>query len=273
MSAKPPVLARILKPAVAAFVAIALAYLLIPNLVIVPLSFSAQEYLAFPPSGFSPKWYHRLAANPDWIDAAINSLVIGIPTAFLSMVLGTLAALAVVRGSLRWAGLAASMVVAPMMLPHVILAIGLYPVMLEVGLLRSHAAAIVAHTVVGMPLAFITVMASLRGSDGKLELAAMTLGATPWQAFWKVTFPTILPGIAVGGVLAFASSFDELMLSLFLTGANTRTLPRLLWEQMSDFLTPVIAAAATLIVLFSMLLLLLAVMLERKPARSPEVGG
>lgn len=272
MSARAPAAVRVLRPLVAGFVALSLAYLLIPNLVIVPLSFSAQEYLSFPPAGFSTKWYARLAANPDWIDAAVNSLLIGIPTALLSMVLGTLAALAVVRGSLRLAGLTASLVVAPMMLPHVILAIGLYPVMLELGLLRSHAAAIIAHTVVGMPLVFITVMASLRSGDGKLELAAMTLGATPWQTFWKVTFPAIRPGIAVGGILAFASSFDELMLSLFLTGATTRTLPRLLWEQMSDFLTPVIAAAATLIVAFSMLLLLLAVILERKPAHPREVG-
>lgn len=263
---------RVLRPAIAAFVALALIYLLIPNLVIVPLSFSAQEYLSFPPAGFSVKWYHRLAGNPDWIDAAANSLIIGVPTAFLSMVLGTLAALSVVRGNLPCAGLAASMVVAPMMLPHVILAIGLYPVMLEVGLLRSHAAAIIAHTVVGLPLVFVTVMASLRGTDGRLELAAMTLGATPWQTFWKVTFPLVFPGIAVGGILAFASSFDELMLSLFLTGASTRTLPRLLWEQMADFLTPVIAAAATLIVGFSMLLLLLAVILERKPARPREAA-
>lgn len=272
MTARAPGAVRILRPLLAAFVSLALAYLMIPNLVIVPLSFSAQEYLAFPPAGFSTKWYARLAANPDWIDAALNSLLIGLPTALLSMVLGTLAALAVVRGSLRLAGLVASLVVAPMMLPHVILAIGLYPVMLELGLLRSHAAAIIAHTVVGLPLVFITVMASLRGSDGKLELAAMTLGATPWQTFWKVTFPAVRPGIAVGGILAFASSFDELMLSLFLTGATTRTLPRLLWEQMSDFLTPVIAAAATLIVAFSMLLLLVAVVLERKPARPREVG-
>lgn len=272
MTAGAPRLLRVLRPALAAFVALALVYLLIPNLVIVPLSFSAQDYLSFPPAGFSTKWYHRLAANPDWIDAAVNSLLIGVPTALLSMVLGTLAALAVVRGDLRWAGLVAALVVAPMMLPHVILAIGLYPVMLELGLLRSHAAAVIAHTVVGLPLVFITVMASLRGSDARLELAAMTLGATPWHTFWKVTFPATAPGIAVGGILAFASSFDELMLSLFLTGATTRTLPRLLWEQMSDFLTPVIAAAATLIVAFSMLLLLAAALLERKPTRPREVG-
>ncbi len=214
------------------------------------------------------KWYERLAANPTWIDAAVNSLLIGVPTACVSMVLGTLAALAVVRGDLRWGALASAIIVAPMMLPHVILAIGLYPVMLEVGLLRSHTAAVIAHSVIGIPLVFITVMASLRGYNSALELAAMTLGANLWQTFWKVTFPLILPGIVIGGILAFASSFDELMLALFLTGATTRTLPRLMWEQMSDFLTPEIAAAATLIVVFSLMLLLAAALLERWRTRT-----
>ena len=125
-----------------------------------------------------------------------------------------------------------------MMLPHVILAIGLYPVMLELGLLRSQVAAILAHTVIGIPLVFITVAASLRSYSGSLERAAMTLGANLWQTFWRVTLPMILPGVIVGGILAFASSFDELILSLFMTGATTRTLPRLMWEQMSDFLLP-----------------------------------
>lgn len=265
---------RLGRPALAAFITIVLVYLMLPNLVVVPLSFSAQEYLSFPPAGFSLKWYERLAANRSWIDAMWNSLLIGLPTALLSMVLGTLAALAVVRGSLKRAALASALIVAPMLLPHVILAIGLYPVMLDLGLLRSHLAAIVAHTVVGMPLVFITVSASLRSYSGSLELAAMTLGANLWHTFWKVTLPMILPGAAVGGILAFASSFDELMLALFLTGTTTRTLPRLMWEQMSDFLTPVIAAAATLVVIFSLLLLGATALLGRKRAAAgSEANG
>lgn len=267
-----PIIVRIGRPALAAFVAIVLLYLMLPNLVVVPLSFSAQEYLSFPPAGFSVKWYGRLVANRTWVDALWNSLLIGVPTAILSVVLGTLAALAVVRGSLRWAAVASALIVAPMLLPHVILAIGLYPVMLELGLLRSHLAAIIAHTVVGMPLVFITVTASLRSYSGALELAAMTLGANLWQTFWKVTMPMILPGAAVGGILAFASSFDELMLALFLTGTATRTLPRLMWEQMSDFLTPVIAAAATLVVLFSMILLALTALLGRQRTQAAGDG-
>ena len=262
---------RLSRSSLKALSAAILLFLMLPILIIVPLSFSAQQYLSFPPTGFSLRWYQTMAANPAWIDATLNSLVIGIPTAVLSMILGTLAALAVVRGEIPFASFIAAAVVAPVMLPHIILAIGLYPVMLEFGMLRSYLAAIVGHTVIGVPLAFITVSASLRGYDGALEQAAMTLGATLWQTFWRVTFPMIRPGIIVGGILAFASSFDELMLSLFLTGATTRTLPRLIWEQLTDFLTPTIAAVATLVFVFSLVLLTFVALFQRRS--SSTVGG
>lgn len=245
-------------------VALILAFLALPTFVVVPLSFSSQSYLSFPPEGWSTQWYARMAENPAWLDATKNSLVIGIASAAGSMALGTLAALAVVRGGFRASGAISAFVVAPIMLPHVVLAIGLYPVMVEAGLLRTYLAAIVGHTVVGLPLVFITVTAALKSHGSALELAAMTLGANPWQTFWKVTFPLIRPGVIVGGILAFASSFDELMLSLFLTGAGTRTLPRLIWEQLSDFLTPTIAAVASLVCAFTLLLLAAASLMGRR---------
>ncbi|MFN6976488.1 MAG: ABC transporter permease [Gemmobacter sp.] len=258
--------------AMAAFAWVALVYLVLPQAIIVPLSLSDQSYLSFPPTGWSTQWYHRVADNPAWRMAAWNSMLIGVPVALLSMVLGTLAALAASRGGIGFAGAVAAVFVAPMMLPHVILAIGLYPLMLSMGFLSTHLAAIVGHTVVGMPLVFITVNAALARYSVALELAAMTLGATPWATFWKVTFPIIRPGVLIGGILAFATSFDELMLSLFLTGPTTRTLPRLIWEQLNDFLTPAIAAAATLIFLFTLVMLLLVAMLQLRAGRAGRAG-
>jgi ABC-type spermidine/putrescine transport system permease subunit II len=261
---------RLLRIALYGFTGIVLVYLILPQFIVIPLSFSDQSYLAFPPRGWSLKWYAHMAQNPSWSEAAINSLVIGIPTALLSTALGTPAALAVARGRLGMAGLISALVIAPMMLPHVILAIGLYPVMLKLGLLSSYSAAILGHTVIGLPLVFTTVSASLAGYNGSLELAAMTLGANPWQAFWKVTFPMIRVGVVIGAILAFATSFDELMLSLFLTGAGTRTLPRLIWEQLNDYLTPTIAAVATLVFAFTLLLLLVVSILQARSARTQE---
>ncbi len=250
----------------AAFVALVFAYLVLPIFVIVPMSFSSQEYLSFPPSGWSLRWYRTMAENQAWAAATLNSFLIGIPAAVLSVLFGTLAALAVTRGQLRRATAVSAFFIAPMMLPHVVIAIGLYPVMLDLGLLRTRLAAIIGHTVVAMPLVFITVSASLRTYSGALELAAMTLGANRWRTFRYVTFPMIRMGVIAGGIFAFATSFDELMLSLFLTGAYTRTLPRLIWEQMNDYLTPTIAAVTTLFLAFSLMLLGLVAALRRKGA-------
>jgi ABC-type spermidine/putrescine transport system permease subunit II len=153
------------------------------------------------------------------------------------------------------------------MLPHVILAIGLYPLLLKLGVLGTYVGAIIGHTIIGVPLVFITVNAALAGYSDSLELAAMTLGADPWRTFRTVTFPMVRVGVIVGGILAFASSFDELMLALFLTGAGTRTLPRLMWEQLNDYLTPTIAAVATLVFAFTLVLLAAASVLQSRARR------
>lgn len=245
-----------------------LLYLILPMLVVIPLSFSGQNFLFFPPKSWSLKWYATMADNPLWLEATLNSLLIGIPTALISVAFGTLAALGIIRGNVPRAGLISAAMVAPMMMPHVILAIGLYPVMLELGLLRTHVAAIIGHSVIGIPLVFITVSAAVTGYSGALELAAMTMGANPWQVFWKVTFPMIRIGMLIGGILAFATSFDELMLSLFLTGAQTRTLPRLIWEQLADYLTPTIAAVATLVFVFTLILLAVVSLLQLRRGRA-----
>ncbi len=237
------------------FVVLCFVYLLLPSVIIVPMSFSSQSYLSFPPTGFSLRWYQALGGDLAWRAAAANSFLIGVPAAGVAVVLGTLSALAAERGALRWAAAGTALIVAPMMLPHVILAIGLYPVLLDIGLLHGYLGAIIGHAVIGLPLVFVSVSAALRNYTPALELAAMTCGADRIRSFFHITLPMIRMGVLGGGILAFATSFDELMLSLFLTNTGTRTLPRLIWEQLNDFLTPVIAAVATLIFAFSLLLL------------------
>jgi ABC-type spermidine/putrescine transport system permease subunit II len=179
-----------------------------------------------------------------------------------------LSALAVTRGGQRWTGWVASLVIAPMMLPHIIIAIGLYPTMLDLKLADTYIAVILGHTVVAMPLVFTTVSASLRGYDPALEFAAMTLGANGWRAFRYVTLPMIGSGLAIGGIFAFAVSFDELMLALFLASPRTETLPRMLWEHLQQTITPVIAAVATLVLLFTLVLMGGVLLLRRS---DPEV--
>jgi ABC-type spermidine/putrescine transport system permease subunit II len=244
-------------------------FLVAPVVVVALMSFTDQLYLAFPPTRLVLRWYYVVWDQPRWLRAAWNSIQIGVATASASVFLGTLSALAVTRGARRWLVPVGSLVVAPMMLPHIIIAIGLYPTMLDLGLSSSYAAVVIGHTVVATPLVFITVSAALRGYDHALELAAMTLGANGWRSFIHVTLPMIRSGLAVGGIFAFAVSFDELMLALFLASPRTETLPRLLWEHLAQTVTPAIAVVATLVLAFTLLLLLTVQALRRRSMAEP----
>lgn len=245
------------------FALVLTVFLLTPLVVIVLGSFSGRLYLTFPPESFGLKWYHELLVQPRWFAAARNTFVIGALVAAISVVLGTISALAVARGRARWLAAIGVALLAPMMLPHVIIAIGLYPTVLDLGLANTYAAVVLAHVVVATPVVFLTVTSALKGYSESLDMAARTLGANEWQLFRRVTFPMIRGGMAVGGIFAFATSFDELMLSLFLTGARTETLPRLIWEHLFYTLTPVVAAVATLILAVSVALLVGALLVGR----------
>ena len=256
-----------------AYTAVVLLFLLVPVLIIVPMSFSNQPYLTFPPPGWTLHWYAAVQDQPRWLAAGLNSLRIGVPSALLAVVLGTLAALGVARSGSRWAKPMTLLVLAPMMLPHVIIAIGLFPTLVDFGLINTYAAVVIGHTVIGIPLVFVTVSAALRGYPVSLDLAARTLGAGAWRAFVRVTLPMTWAGIASGGLLAFAASFDELMLALFLTSARTETLPRMIWDQLSFALTPALAAVATLILTLSMVLLAAAALIGSRRSMPKRVNS
>ncbi len=245
-------------------------FLFMPMLIVVVLSFSSLSYLSFPPPSFSWRWYQGLPANPEWLHALWSSLKVGVPVALLSVLLGTCAALVAARARVFWRSGFSALVAAPMMVPHIILAIGLYPTVVDAGLSGTFAAIVLGHTVIAMPFVFITVRASLQGYSPSLELAAMTLGADWWVSFRRVTLPMILPGVVVGAVFAFTASFDELMLSLFLTTADTNTLPRVIWAHLAYQLSPDIAAVASLVLLFSCVLMAVPLALRRRGA---TVGG
>lgn len=262
---------RLLRVVIAGSSALVLLYLILPTFVIVPLSFSSENFLSFPPPGWSLKWYQRLGAEPDYAIALGNSLKIGLPAAFLATILGTLAAIALVRGNFAGRRTLSALVIAPLMLPQIVLAIGLFPVMVRLGIVGTYPAILFGHGLICMPLVFITVSAALRSYSPSFELAAMTLGANWWQTFWQVTLPMSRVGIVVGFIFAFSFSFDEAVLALFLTSSATRTLPRLLWEQLNYQMTPTVAAATTVILALSMLLILSAALAGRfAPARRQQ---
>ncbi|MCB4767128.1 ABC transporter permease [Ancylobacter sp. Lp-2] len=258
---------RIASAGLVLFAVLVLVYLVLPTLVIVPLSFSSDTFLKFPPSGFSTRWYESFAASADYHFAILNSLKIGVPAALVATVFGVMAALAVVRGAMPFRRTLAALVIAPLILPQIVLAIGLFPLMAKVGLVGTYPGIVLAHAVVTMPLVFITVSAALRNYAPTFELAAMTLGAGPWRTFLYVTFPMIRPGVIVGFIFALTFSFDELILAMFLTSPTTRTVPRLLWEQLNFQMTPVIAAATVVMLGATIALLCLAALTGARARR------
>ena len=255
---------RILQVVILVVAAMVLVYLIMPTFVIVPLSFSSQTFLSFPPPGWSLQWYQRLIENDDYAIALRNSVMIGLPAAFLATVFGTMAAIGLVRGRVRAARPLSVLVIAPIVLPQIVLAIGLYPIMAQLGIIGTYGAILIGHTVVCTPLVFITVSAALQSYSPRYELAAMTLGADWWHTFWFVTFPMIRIGMLVGFIFAFTFSFDEIMLAIFLTSATTRTMPRLLWEQLNYQMTPTIAAATVVILCITLSLIALAALFAKR---------
>lgn len=236
--------------------ALVLLFLLAPMLAVVAMSFSPTELLAFPPRGFSTRWYAELAASPAWRLAAWNSLVVATAAAALSTVLGTLAALGLHLGRFRGRAALLALLTMPLVTPSIVTAAAMFLAFSAAGLAGSLPGLVLAHTAVAVPFVLLTVLASLRTFDANLLRAAASLGAHPPTAFRRVVVPLIWPGIAAGAVFAFATSLDEFVITLFMAGPGQFTLPRQMYAAVQDYLSPTILAAATLLFLASLLFLL-----------------
>jgi putative spermidine/putrescine transport system permease protein len=244
-----------------------LLFLILPILIIVPISFSSGNMLAFPLPGFSLRWYETIATTPAWLDAARNSLVIGISSTILSMILGTTAAIGLARARFRFKPLLVGLVVSPILIPIVITAVGMYFFLVKIGLVGTYPGLILAHTALSVPFVVVTVMATLDGFDMNLIRAAAGLGAPPLTAFRRVMLPIIFPGVASGGLFAFATSFDEIVVTYFLAAPEQRTIPRQIFSGVREYVSPGIAAAATLLIIISALLLTTVELLRRRSER------
>jgi len=247
-----------------------MVFLIAPLLVIVPLSFNAEPYFTFTskmlslnPDGFSLRWYNDIVANPQWLEAIGNSLVIAIASTFLATVLGTLAAIGLARSNMPFRDFFMALLISPLVVPIVIAAAGMYFFYSSIGLAQTHLGIIMAHTALGVPFVVITMTATLSSFDRNLIRAAGSLGADPITAFFRVTLPLVAPGMISGALFAFAASFDEVVTVLFLGGPEQRTIPRQMWSGIREQISPTILAVATLLIIFSSLLLLAVEMLRR----------
>ncbi|WP_321795560.1 ABC transporter permease [Caballeronia sp. J97] len=234
--------------------ALVLFFLVAPILAIIPLSFNSGSYFSYPLQGFSLRWYEQALTSPDWQRSLLNSIGIGAASTLIATGLGTLAALGLSRAQFPLRSVIMPIIISPMIVPIVVVAAGFYLIFAPLGLVNSYPGVILAHAALGTPFVVITVTASLLSFDQSLLRAASGLGATPWTTFRRVTLPLITPAVATGSVFAFATSFDEVIVILFIGGPDQRTVPRQMWSGIRDSIDPSILAVATMLIVFAVLL-------------------
>lgn len=269
---------RARRAALIAYCALVFAFLVLPILAVVPLSFNPGSFLVFPEGGLSLRWYRALVESPQWTHSFANSLKIAIATTLIATPLGTLAAIGLAHMQSRAKPMIVAIISAPLVVPIVVVAVAFYFLFAPLGLVNGPVGLIVAHSALALPFVVIVVHASLHGLDSELLRAASSLGARPATVLFHVLVPLMAPGIAAGAVFAFMTSFDETTVALFIAGPEQRTLPIQMFEGVREQISPAIAAAATLLVIASTLLLGAAELLRRRGERRsgsapPDVGA
>ena len=251
-----------------------LFFLIFPIMVIIPLSFNALPYFTFTPGmlafeadAYSLKHYEAFFASSDWQAALWNSLKFAPQATILSVSLGTLAAIGLSSGKMPFKGTVMAIRISPMIVPLIISASGMYFFYARVGLVGTDLGVILAHAALGTPFVIITVTATLVGFDRSLTRAAANMGAGPVRTFFKVQMPLILPGVVSGGLFAFITSFDEVVVVLFVGSSGQKTLPWQMFTGLREQISPVILAVATILVALSICLLITLELLRRRSER------
>ncbi|MEX0815183.1 MAG: ABC transporter permease [Dongiaceae bacterium] len=250
-----------------AICALVFLFLVAPILVIIPLSFNPEPYFTYPLPGLSMRWYEEFFTSERWQTALKNSTIVACATTALATTLGTLAALGLSRSNFPMRALVMGILISPMIVPVVITAVGMYFFYAMVGLSNSYTGLILAHTALATPFVVITVTATLTSFDHTLTRAGAGLGGTPVQVFVKVVLPLILPGVISGALFAFVTSWDEVVVVLFLASPELRTLPKQMFSGIREMISPTITAAATLLIILSVLLLTSVELLRRRSER------
>jgi ABC-type spermidine/putrescine transport system permease subunit I len=245
-----------------------LVFLSAPAFLMIPLSFDSASGLAWPPHGFSLQWYRQITDSPLWMQAITRSMLVGIGTGILSMLIGTPAAFLLVRGGMKGKAAMLAFILAPIVVPRMIIAVGVFYFFAKIGLIGSSFGLVLGHTVVAVPYVVITMMAVLRNYDTRLDLAAYSMGARPWATLRRVTFPILGAGLMSSFLFAFATSFDELTIALFSSGGLSTTLPKQFWDEITMQISPVIAAVSTCLFAFIAVLIWVADRLRRRSLAS-----
>lgn len=251
-----------------------LFFLIMPILVIIPLSFNVEPFfsftkgmLTFQPESYSMRWYSAIFSDPKWVLAIKNSFFIGICATVIATALGTCAAVGLARDDMPARRLITALLLSPMIVPLIITAAGMFFFYSDLGLAGNYLGVILAHAALGTPFVIITVTATLAGFDYSLVRAGLNLGARPVRVFWDIIMPLIRPGVISGALFAFITSFDEVVVILFMAGPQQRTIPRQMFSGLREQINPSILAIATLLIILSIIMLVTIELLRRRSAR------
>ncbi len=224
------------------------AFLVLPTILVVPMSFTATKFLVFPPEGFTMHWHHKFFTDDRWISPTLFSLKLAFITTLVSLIIGTMASLAMARGILPGKSILHLFFVSPLMIPLIVTAFAVYGLFATFHLIGTTTGMVLAHTIICVPYVILVVTANLYRFDVSLEMAARNLGANALRTFMHVTLPIIKPGIIAAGVFCFISSLDELLLAMFLIGTTKMTLPLQMFSEIQFRINPVVAAASTVFI-------------------------
>jgi len=244
-----------------------IAFLILPLLVVVPVSFTDTYYLGMPQESLSLQHYRNFFENPRWLSSIGQSVLIAAGATIGAVILGTLCAIGCWRISSGMSDFVRLIMLAPIIVPQIVQALAFYRVWIDLGLLDTYLGVIIAHTMIGIPYVVITVSAALANFDLRLEQAARNLGATMVQTIWLVILPRIMAGIASGAIFVFILSFDEIVTVLFITSRRIYTLPKMIWDGIQEHLDPTIAVVAVLFTLVVALIVLADQLLKSRTGR------
>ncbi|MBI1218131.1 MAG: ABC transporter permease subunit [Rhodobacteraceae bacterium] len=249
------------------FATVVMILLLTPTLIVIPMSFSDSKYLEFPPKVWSLRWYAHYVNSPDWMQATWTSLKVAFLTMLVATPTGVLAAYGLHTSRFSFAREVFVLLITPMMVPLVLVAIGVFYAYVKLGILYTVLGLVLAHTVLALPLVVIVIGSALRTYDMSQENAARGLGAPRWKAFLTVTLPQIRFAVVTGALLAFLTSFDEVVVAMFISGGNNATLTRNMFNALRDQIDPTIAAISTIMVCVTTFLMVMVQIFgqQRKP--------
>jgi putative spermidine/putrescine transport system permease protein len=249
-----------------AFGVAVLAFLILPTLIVIPMSFSDAQYLEFPPQSWSLRWYREYFGSAEWMAATRTSLIAAVLTVLIATPLGSLAAYGLHQSSARLRGWAQLFVILPIVTPVILVGVGVFHLYAKLGLNYTLAGVVIAHTALALPFVVVSVLSGLKSCDFDQELAARSMGANRWRAMMDATFPQVRFSIQAGAFLAFITSLDEVVVSMLVSGGDNATITRRMFNALRDQIEPTVAAISTCLIAVSVLALIAVQLLGRRGA-------